>query len=231
MLIAKDPFENCGHLFQVVFQREALVEFFGGEVAHDGFVLGEEFLVVLSFKPCLHGDGLHEVVCAFAGEALVDEGGHDALREDNFVGQVDVFQHIFWENDEVLQDVAEAVEHIVEQDGGIGEHDALGGGVGDVALVPKRDVLVGADHISAEDSCASAHILAADGVAFVGHRGGTFLPFAEGLLSLAEFRALPVAHLDGHLLHGGSDERESAHVVGVAVALQHLRGDAGGMDA
>ena len=85
-LTTEHTFENCGHLFQVVFQREALVELFGGEVAHDGFVLGEELFVVLSFEPCLHGDGLHEVVGAFAGEALVDEGGHDALREDDLVG-------------------------------------------------------------------------------------------------------------------------------------------------
>ena len=120
MLIAKDPFENGGHLLQVVFQREALVEFFGSEVAHDGLVLGEKYLVVLSFKPSLHGDGLHEVVCAFAGEAFVDESGHDALCEDDFVGQVYVFQHVLWENDEVFEDIAEAVEHVVEQDGGVG---------------------------------------------------------------------------------------------------------------
>ncbi len=169
-LTTEHSFENCGHLLQIVFQREALVEFFGGEVAHDGFVLGEEFLVVLSFEPSLHGDGLHEVIGAFAGEAFVDEGGHDALREDDLVCQVYVFQHVLRENDEILQDVAESVEHIVEQDGGVGEHDALGGGVGDVALVPERDVLVGADHIAAEDSRAAAHILAADGVALVGHR-------------------------------------------------------------
>ena len=228
---AKDPFENCGHLLQIVFQREALVKFFGGEVAHDGFVLCEEFFVVLSFEPGLHGDGLHEVVCAFAGEALVDEGGHDTLREDDLVGQVDVFQHVLRENDEVFEDVTEAVEHVVEEDSGVWEHDALSGGVGDVALVPERDVLVGADHVAAEDSRAAAHVLAADGVALVGHRGGSFLTLSEGLLGLAEFRTLPVAHFDGHLLHGGGDERESAHIVGVAVALQHLRGDTGGMDA
>ena len=147
------------------------------------------------------------------------------------MGQVDVFQHVFWKNDEVLQDVAEAVEHVVEQNGGVGEHDALGGGVGDVALVPERDVLVGADHVAAEDSRAAAHVLAADGVALVRHCRGAFLTLAEGLLGLAEFRALPVAHFDGHLLHRGGDEGESAHVVGVAVALQHLRGDAGRVDA
>ena len=64
------------------------------------------------------------------------------------------------------------------------------------SLVPERDVLVGADHIAAEDSRAAAHILAADGVAFVGHRGGAFLSFAKGLFGFAEFRA-SLGHEDG----------------------------------
>ena len=206
-------------MLQIVLQRETLVEFFGGEVGHDGFVLKQEFLIVEGFEPGFHGDGLHEVVGLFAGEAFVDEGGHDALCEDDFVGQVYVFQHVLREDDEVLQDVAETVEHIVEQNGGIGKHNTLGGGVGNVALVPKRDVLVGTDHVTAEDSGAAAHVLATDGVAFVGHCGGTFLSFSESFLGLAELRALPMAHLDGHLLHGGGDEREGAHVMCVTVAL------------
>ncbi len=34
-------------------------------------------------------------------------------------------------------------EQVVGEDGGVGEDDALGGGVGDVALVPEGDVFEG----------------------------------------------------------------------------------------
>ncbi len=197
----------------------------------DGLVLEQEFLVVKSVEPGLHGDGLHEVVGFLAGETFVDEGGHDALREDDFIGYVYVFQHVVREDDEVFQDFAEAVEHVVQQNGGVREHDTLGGGVGDVALVPQGNVFVGAHHVAPEDARAPAHVLAADGIALVRHGGGAFLSFAKSLFGFAQFGSLPVANFHGHLLHSGADESQSGHVVCMSVALEHLRGDVGGVDA
>ena len=58
-----------------------------------------------------------------------------------------------------------------------------------------------------------------------------FCPFAEGFFGLTDLGALEVAHFEGHLLQGGSDERQGSHVTGVPVPLQYLRGNAGRFDA
>ena len=61
-------------------------------------------------------------------------------------------------------------EEVVGEDGGVGEDDALGGGVGDVALVPEGYVFEGDLGVGADDSGEAGDLFAGDGVALVGHR-------------------------------------------------------------
>ena len=85
---------------------------------------------------------------------------------------------------------------------------------------------------SSEASAFAAHqpgeardLLAAHRVALVRHRRGALLPRAEGLLDLAHLGLLQRADLGRELLEARRDERERRHHLGVAVALEDLRGD------
>ncbi len=127
--------------------------------------------------------------------------------------------------------MADAVEQVVGEDGGVGEDDALGGGVGDVALMPEGDVFEGDLGVAAHDAGEAADVLAGDGVALVGHGAGALLAGGEELLGLADLGALQVADLEGDLVEGGGEDGEGGDVGGVAVALQDLGGDEGGFQA
>ena len=114
---------------------------------------------------------------------------------------------------------------------GIGEDDALGRGVGDVALVPEDVVLQGDGGMAAQDARQPGDALAADGIALVRHGRGAFLAAGERLLDLEHLGLLQVADLDGDLLQGGAQQGQRPDDLGVAVALDDLRGDAAGLQS
>ena len=114
---------------------------------------------------------------------------------------------------------------VVEQDGGVGQDDALDRGVGYVALVPQRDVLERRLGVAAQHARETGDLLALDGVALVRHRRGPLLSGAEGLLGLAHLGALQVAKLGRQPLEAGAGERDRAEQLRVAVARDDLCGD------
>ncbi len=122
-------------------------------------------------------------------------------------------------------------EQVVDEDGGVGEDDALGGGVGDVALVPEGDVFEGDLGVGADDSGEAGDLFAGDGVALVGHRAGALLFFAEELFGLADLGALEVADLSGDFVERAGENGQRGDVGGVAVALDDLRCDFDGAQA
>ena len=63
------------------------------------------------------------------------------------------------------------------------------------------------------------------------HRGRALLFFAEKLFRFANFGALQVADLGGDLVERGGDYRQGGEIVGVAVALDHLRTDCGSLQS
>ena len=107
----------------------------------------------------------------------------------------------------------------------VGQHDALGRAVADVALVPEGDVLHAHERVAAQHAGAAGHALAEDRVALVGHGRGPLLALAERLLGLAHLGALQVAHLGGELLDAGADDGDGGEERGVAVALHDLVAD------
>ena len=112
-----------------------------------------------------------------------------------------------------------------------GKIDALGGGVGDVALVPEGNVFHACEGEAAQDAGEAADALALVGVALVGHGGGALLGGAEGLFDFADFGAGEVADLGGELVERGGEEGEGVEDGGVAVALHDLGGDGVGGEA
>ena len=73
--------------------------------------------------------------------------------------------------------------------------------------------------------------LAADGVLLVGHRGRALLALGERLLELEDLAPLEMPDLDGELLERRGDEGQRGDDFGVAVALQDLGRDRGGLEA
>ena len=92
----------------------------------------------------------------------------------------------------------------------------------DVALVPEGHVLKGSNGVAAQHPGQTADPLTADRVALVGHGGAALLPLGEVLLHFQHVGALEVANLGGEALQGGAHQGEGLHVVGMAIAGDHL---------
>src|SRR5687767_10658620 len=100
--------------------------------------------------------------------------------------------------------------------------------MGYVALMPKGNILESRLDVPADDSSQAADLLTGDRIPLVGHGGTAFLAARKILLGLADFSALQVADFEGDLFAERCDQRECRNESGVAVALDHLRGDGGG---
>ena len=94
-----------------------------------------------SSVPRGHGVALHDLVGPLAADARLDHAQQRPAGEDEPVRGLEVAQHPLGVDGQALDQPAGAVEHVVERDGRVGQDDPLGGGVGDVALVPQGDVL------------------------------------------------------------------------------------------
>ena len=173
----------------------------------------------------LHGVGLDSLVGVVAADAGFGQGEHDALAVDQAVGGFEVGLHAVGVDDEAVDDPGEHVGDVVEGEAGVGDGDALGGGVGDVALVPEGDVFERGHGVGADGSGESADALGLLRVALVGHRGGAGLALGEGLADLADLGPLEVADLGGEALERGGDHGEGGEEVCVSVALDDLGRD------
>ena len=175
--------------------------------------------------------GLDEAVGVFAGHAGFGEVEQKLAGEDEAAGGFEVLQHARGVDEELVDEVFGLREQVVGEDGGVGEDDALGGGVGDVALVPEGDVFEGDLRVGADDAGEAADLFGGDGVALVGHGAGALLLFGEELFGLADFGALEMADLGGDLVERAGEDGECGDVGGVAVALDDLRCDVDGLEA
>ncbi len=106
---------------------------------------------------------------------------------------------------------------------GVGQDDALDRRVGDVPLVPQRDVLQGGTEVAAQHAGLAAQLFALDRVALMGHRRRPLLAGGERLGRLPDLRALKVTDLGGDQLDRGADGGAGVEQFGVAVAGDHLR--------
>ena len=91
--------------------------------------------------PGTHRVALDEAIRLVAREPRLDEREEDALAEVEAVARLEVRSHPLRPHDEPFDEPGEAVEHVVDREEGVRQHDALRRRVRDVALVPERHVL------------------------------------------------------------------------------------------
>ena len=158
-------------------------------------VRGQQLAEVALLLPGRQSVALHQPVRLVSGQAGCDERQQDALAEHEPVRRVEVAAHALCVDHQPVHERCEAVEHVVEREKGIGQDDALGARVGDVALVPEGDVLETHDRRRSDDPGEAADPLGDDRIALVRHRRRALLPAAERLLDLAELGTGEVADL------------------------------------
>src|SRR6266540_4909922 len=111
------------------------------ELPGDLRVLAHKDPEVALLFPRAHCISLHESIGLVAWQTRVDEREQQTVAEEEEVARLEVPSHPFGIHDESVDDPDEAVEHVVEGQERVRDHDALGGRVRDVALVPERHVL------------------------------------------------------------------------------------------
>src|SRR5581483_6399831 len=140
------------------------------DAAGDLVVGADELAEVELLVPRAHGVALYEPVRVVAFEARLDEREQDTLAEEERVARLEIAPHSLRSHHETLDEPREAVEHVVEREEPVGDHDALGRRVRDVALVPQRDVLEADERVRADDAGKPADALRDHRVALVWHR-------------------------------------------------------------
>jgi len=216
---------------ELALEIESVFEVLGSEEFRDARIAGDAITETGFGLPGGHGVFLDGFVGIVAGHALFDEVLQELAGKDQAAGGFEVAEHALRENAEFADDLGHFVEHVVDEDGGIGEDDALDAAVGDVAFVPQGNVFVGGEHVAADDASEAADLLGGDGIALVGHSGTAALLGAEMFLGFADFGALEMADFDGNFFEGGSDERQGAEILRVAIALDDLGGDGSDVQA
>src|SRR6185437_5669248 len=143
----------------------------------------------------------------------------------------EVLLHALGIDNEPVDEVGGFGQQVIHENGRVREDDALHRRVGDVALVPERDVLKSRLRVTADDARQAADLLRSNRVFLVRHGGGAFLLFAEVFLRLADFGALKMANFDGDFVERAADDGERSDVSRVAVALDYLGSDGRGLEA
>ena len=136
-----------------------------------------------------------------------------------------IAEHAIGKDAHLADELGHFVEHVVHENGGIGEDDALHAAVRDVAFVPEGDIFIGGEHVGADEAGEAADLFGGDGIALVGHGRTAALLVAEVFLGFADFGALQVADFEGDFFERGGDERENADILRVTIALNDLRGN------
>ena len=195
------------------------------------FVRRGQLSEILAAVPRLHRQPLYDAVSLFPPEARLHERQQQPLAEVEAVACVEVLAHSLRMDDEAFDEPREAVEHVVDGEERVGDDDALGGRVRDVALVPECDVLQADLRRAANDAREAADPLGGDRIALVRHRRGALLTGGERLLDLAHFRAGEVSDLEAEGVERRGDDGEHGEELRVPVALDDLRGVGRGLEA
>ena len=192
---------------------------FGGEI-------GQKFAIA---APRFQRSALDGFIGLLALEAFFGQLEQDRLAGEEAARFVHVGPHIFGMDLQSADKFGQQREHVVEQGARVGQDDALGAAVADIALVPQRDILQCGDGVAADNTGQPAQALAGDRIAFVRHGRAAFLSFGEKFLHLENFGALQMTEFGGPAVNGTGGEREDGHEFRVAVALDDLRGECGGL--
>ena len=134
-------------------------------------------------------------------------------------------------DDQAVHEPGEPVEHVVDGEERVGQHDALRRRVRDIPLVPESDVLEPDERVRPHDARDPAKSLGRDRVALVRHGRRALLAAPERLLDLAHLRPGEMADLGGEPVERGGEQSERREQLGMPVALQDLGRARGGLEA
>ena len=179
-------------------------------------------MIIETFTPCTHSNRLNSVVSLFTHKASFNQSIHHTLSKDNFFSAVDISQHLFWEDNDILQDAFEAVEHIVEQHSCIRQDNTFSSRVRNITFVPQSHVFSKCSHITTHHASATTNIFRRNRVTFMRHSRRTFLTLTKCLFHFMHLSALQVTDFESHLFERRSNHRQSSHIVSMTVALQYL---------
>src|SRR4051794_3563358 len=168
---------------------------------------------------------LDEAVSGVALEPRLDQGEQQALTEEEPVAGLEVAQHPLRPDLEALDEPGEPLEHVVEREERVRDHNPLGRRVRDVALVPEGDILESNESIRPDHARQAAQPLGDNGVPLVRHRRRALLTLSERLGHLGHLGACQVSDLECEALQRGRDECERGQQLGLPVAWQNLRRD------
>ena len=175
--------------------------------------------------PGFHGIPLYQLVSLFPGQPLANQSQQDGLRIPHPHGQRQIALHVFRIDDQARRQLRQGGQHVIQQRAGIRKNDALDRAVTDVTLVPQGDVLHRGHRVAPQHAGQTGQAFPGDGIPLVGHGAAALLPAGERLLGLQDLGALQVTELDAPVLKGRTHQRESVHVFGVQIALDHLGGN------
>jgi hypothetical protein len=228
--LAEDALENGVDGAELTLEIEGAGERRGVKKFGDARVGGDAIAKTRFGFPRSHGVLLNQFVSVIAGRAGFDQVLQELAGENQAVRGFDVAQHSRGKNAHAGDDFGEAREHVVDEDRGVGQDDALDGAVRDVTLMPECNVFKRGNGVRAYYARQTGYLLATYRIAFVRHRGTAALFAGEGLFGFADFGALQMANLERELFECGGDFGEHAHVVSVAITRDHLRTDRSGIE-
>ena len=182
----------------------------------------EEILLV---APRGHRVALDQIIGRLARNALLGQREKHPLRMDEAAETVEISAHRLGIDHQLVDDAGQTGQREIQRDRRIGADHPLDRGMGDVALVPQRDILHRRRHRRAHHARETGEVFGEHRIALVRHRRGALLALGEPFLGLQHLGALQMANFDGEPLDRRRHHAERRKKRGVTVARDHLRRD------
>src|SRR4051812_37337416 len=188
------PIKNRVDVAQLIVQVERLLDFRWRQDARQIGIGQEERLEVFLFVKRAHGVALDPFIRLLARNSPTCQLQQYGAGKDHAARTIEILFHPLRVDDHAADDPREAAEHVIEGDETVRQNHPLDRRMGDVALVPQRDIFERRHRVAAQQPRQSGDLLAPDRIALVRHRRRALLPFSERLLDLADFCFLQTAN-------------------------------------
>ena len=152
--------------------------------------------------PHLHRVALYQHITVLAAEACLGEGQQHTLRVDEATHAIEILLHPLGVDKQLVDDAGKAREREIERDRCVGADEPLDRRVGDVPLMPQRDIFERRPRIAAHHAREAGKIFGQDRIALVRHRRAALLAGREIFFRLEHFGALQVPDLGRESLDG-----------------------------